>query len=238
MPSTINGLIVFLIALIPGVPGEALYSLLAGRDWREDQLRRVIRIVMISVFGLLVYFPIAHWTPLPMPRYVVPSALANISSDEQLIRLVGSYVGHMTCAALVGAVLVPLQHALSSLTDSSTYPSAWDDLLRVHVPGRWVIVSLKNGDGIMGILETAEREVSQDERDILLKEPAFFDSNEEAYISVPYQYLFLPAALIESVAVVYDTTEDMEDRRTPVNQPIQIRHAGELEKGSEQNDSA
>jgi hypothetical protein len=50
--------------------------------------------------------------------------------------------------------------------------------------------------------------VSQAERDIVLAEPAQFIEKENNYKVTPYQQLFLPAALIFSIAVVHNPEID------------------------------
>lgn len=99
MPSTINGLVVLLIALIPGVPGETIFSSVTGLDWREDRLRRVIRIVLVSIAGLVLYV-IAddvlnelNGFDLSDPHYIDPGLYVDGITRELLSEIMGAYVG-------------------------------------------------------------------------------------------------------------------------------------------------
>jgi hypothetical protein len=229
MPSTINGLIVLLVALIPGVPGETVYSNVTGLDWREDRLRRVIRIVIISIAGLLLYVLVddfgswAGWYNLSDPKYVMPAQLGAELTRGTLSEIAWAYIGHVISSSVVGAGVGYGWNWLAHWIGSTPYPAAWDDLINTHSSGHWVIVSLHDGDTYAGIIETADTGVPPEERDVLLLEPAKYREERDAYVAMRHQHLFLPAALIASMAVVYDEASE-EERITQVGQEILTKH--------------
>lgn len=230
MPSTINGLIVFLVALIPGVPGETAFSRVTGLDWREDRLRRIIRIVIISVGGLVLYIltdDFVSWTGLfdfPDPLYIMPAQIGEAMTRNTLTEMAWAYIGHVVCASAVGAGSGLGWKKLAHATGRTPYPSSWDDLINTYSDEHWVIVTLTDGTTYAGVIETADTGVAAEERDMLLREPALYDQDENAYVVEHYQHLFLPSALIASVAVVYDEELDEGDRLTDVGQQILTTH--------------
>lgn len=229
MPSTINGLVVFLVALIPGVSGETIYSNVTGLDWREDRLRRVIRIVIISITGLLTYVLVddfGNWLGLfnlSDPKYVIPAQLGGNLTRRVLSEIAWAYIGHVITSSIVGAGVGYVWNWVAHWIGSTPYPSAWDDLINTHSSGHWVVVSLQDGSTYAGIVETADTGVPPDDRDVLPLEPARYDQDRNAYVVMRHQHLFLPSALIASMAVVYDedSEEDSEEERlTQVGQEI------------------
>ncbi len=207
MVGTINGLLILAIALIPGVPGETIFSEQTGLDWREDQLRRVIRTVVISIAGLIAYVLLDDFLQyarcdLPNPKYINPYYLSSGFSRSVLSEMAWSYTGHVILSTLIGWGAAVATVKRSENSDSPLYPAAWDDLIRTHVPGRWVLVGLTNGDRYKGVIETADTGVPSNDRDISLADPVLFDEDAGGYVETGNQYLFLPAALISSVSVL------------------------------------
>lgn len=90
---------------------------------------------------------------------------------------------------------------------------SWDRFVREDAANRWVIVGLEGGGAYAGMLRSADVSVNQDERDIVLAEPAIFDKG--AYQALNYSMLFLPARLVSSVATVPNTA-DLRQRVTVV----------------------
>jgi hypothetical protein len=215
MPQTLDGLLIFLITLIPGVPGEVIYNALVGLDWREDKIRRSVRVVLISVSGLIVYVLAAYVTGLPMPRYVLPQTYQAPVTDHTLAVMALTYLGHAACSSCTAVLMAKAWSALASQNQQTAFPSAWDDFLRDKVGAHWVVVALTNGQAYAGMLETADEGVPRDERDMLLREPALYEDDANDYRSLEYQYLFISANLVDSVAVMYDAEAD--ERVTPVN---------------------
>lgn len=207
MVGTINGLLILAIALIPGVPGETIFSEQTGLDWREDQLRRVIRTVIISIAGLIAYvftddLVNAARADLSDPKYIDPHYLSAGFSRSVLTEMAWAYSGHVFFSTLIGwgAAVLAVRRSQTSVT--SLYPSAWDDLIRTHVRERSVLISLTNGDTYKGLIETADTGVPSEDRDILLADPVLFDESAGRYIETGSRYQFLPAALISSVSVL------------------------------------
>lgn len=97
------------------------------------------------------------------------------------------------------------------------YAGAWDDFVRLCVPEHWVVVSTNNGDTYAGMVRTADVSVKQDERDLVLIEPAQYKDAENNYLVLPYQSMFLSATIISSIAVVHDPERDVK-RRSDVGQ--------------------
>lgn len=207
MPSTINGLIIFIVVLLPGVPGERLYNSWTGLDWRENKFQRSLRIASISTAGLVAYIIAAHVSGVPLPRYVLPETYAAITEAE-LVRIAWAYTGHTGVAILIGVVGGYVQDWMAEQRDRTPYPSTWDDLVRELADGRWVVVALKNGDIFLGGIQEADINVPREDRDLILSQPARYSDTEKDYIGTDYQYLYLPQAQIESIAVMYDREED------------------------------
>ena len=216
MPTTLAALLVIVFAIVPGVPGETFFSIIVGANWREEQWRRIVRVISISLAGLVVYILFASLVGLPMPSYILPSQFsADAFTTSVLPTMAGAYVGHLTGAMVCGILSAYVVRKVARL---STYPDTWDDFVRKFVPDHWVIVELVNGSVYAGILKKADISVRQSERDIVLVEPALYSEETDIFTSLDYQYLFLPAALISSIAVYYDSA--LDTRITPVNQPL------------------
>ncbi len=234
MPTTITAVLIIVFAVIPGVPGEALYKIILGADWREEQWPRVVRIIWIGLFGLVAYIIIANAIGTPAPLYIFPS---NFSADQFTANLLPTmalaYVGHTVCAALVASITALSIRTITKHASVTTYPDTWDDFVRRYVREHWIIVHLENGESFAGMLEKADISVQQSERDIVLTEPALYSKESGNYISLPYQYLFLPAALVSSIAVYYDETKD--SRITRVNE--KLFEEGENERQEKHIDS-
>lgn len=215
MTTTINGLVILLIALIPGVPGEFIYTQLTGLDWREEQLRRVIRIVLVSVVGLILYVLLDDllggiWSPLdlPDPKYVMPAHLGMKMTRAALSHMAWAFIGHVLLATGVGWGLARGWEWAAERLETTKHPSAWDDLVNEHAPKHWVVITLTDETTWAGKIETADENVPAEERDLLLEEPARYDPEEDTFITEPYQHLFVPAALVATVAVLYDSDQD------------------------------
>jgi hypothetical protein len=79
-----------------------------------------------------------------------------------------------------------------------------------------VAVTLQNGDAYVGVVKTCDVAVEQDERDLVLSEPALYDDEQRDYVALPYQELFIPASLRYSMAVIHDP--DRDQRIVPVGE--------------------
>lgn len=93
MSLTLTGLLVLIFAVLPGVPGEKIYQVLVGADWREDNWRRIIRLLTFSLFGLVLYAVVAPFLGAPLPSYLSPSSLEiTVSAPPRLNLLLLPYL--------------------------------------------------------------------------------------------------------------------------------------------------
>jgi hypothetical protein len=215
----------FLFGLIPGVPGEALYSSIVGLSWRENQIRRVTRILVISITGAILLvltgnlFSYLGMNILMEPLHLMPNRLAKGIGEAMATDLSLAYLSHVAFSTFSGAVIGIGWDWCARRISQRSYPSAWESLVTNHSRDRWVVVTLKDGSSYAGVIESADSNVHRENRDMLLKEPAQYNEKIEAFVATRHLYLFLPAELIRSVAVVYDKDEDSE-RRTTVGEAI------------------
>lgn len=219
MLQSVIGLVILAIAMTPGVPGEVFYSSITGRDWRENRLYHITRVVLISILGLVVYTLIAHRLGWSFPLYVMPSSFQAELTEATVATMALAYLGHLTCASIVGALCGVVYKGVTEAVGGTIELFAWDDLINTHVQGRWVVVDLVGDKAYAGIIETADNYVPADQRDVLLKEPALYRDGEngEGYYTMEYQHLFLSASLIESVAVVH---EEEDNRISDIGEKI------------------
>lgn len=212
MPPTITALLV-LLAIFPGVFGEFIYRTFVGVDWREHFSETVLRLSGFSVIGLVLYLIVSPTLSLGPPVHVVPAELLKINTNPELLRtLAPPYVGHLLGGLAAGALFVLSKRLWSRFSPVSPYNSSWDEFARSNVRNHWVIVSLRNGRAYAGILARSDVSVSRDERDIILEEPAELDEQRGAYVSLPYQSIFLGGETINSIAV-YSSPDDVRVTR-------------------------
>jgi hypothetical protein len=202
------------LAIVPGLLGEKIYRVLVGVRWGENQIESLARMVGFTLSGLVLY-AVAYLFGAPEPTYVFPSLISAII-PEMYPRIAFAYGGHCLCSGLSGAAAAGLVRVLARFSMSSPFPCGWDHFVRRYVPGHWVAVGLETGEAYVGILAYSELSVEQKERDIILAEPALYDEETKDYRSVPYSHIFLPAALIWSVAVIENPGTDR--RLVPVNE--------------------
>jgi hypothetical protein len=203
IPSTVAILAIAVLGLLPGVPGEKCYRLLVGRDWREDKWQTTLRLLGFSVAGLAVYTASAPYLRLPIPPYLVPAKLQNITTataNEIGIALIGHALGGVM-AALVAAGGV---RAIAAAAARTAYSSAWDHFVNVSVKNRWVVVSLKSGEVMLGWVNIADTSVKAEERDVVLNEPAVFNAASGKYVALAYSAVFVPGSAVASIGAVAD----------------------------------
>lgn len=216
MPTTLTALIAIVTGIVPGVLGESIYQAVAGSDWRESEWERAVRIITISVAGLLVtlavmaVFHIPETLRVPVVNSTIPVA--------DLMPWVLIYIAHFVASSIVGAVAAWTSRKIRFVGRIGAYPDTWDVFVRDLVPRHWVVVTLKDGTSYAGMLEKADMSVREEERDIVLTEPARYDAARDQYITTQYQYLHLTGALVASVAVYYDPRVD--SRVTEVETPL------------------
>ena len=194
------------LAIVPGFFGEKIYQILVGVRWGENQIESLTRMVGFTLSGLVLY-SVASMFGVPEPTYVFPSLISAII-PKTLPSVAFAYGGHCLCSGLSGAVAAGLIQVLARFSKSSPFPCGWDHFVRRYVPEHWVAVGLETGEAYVGILACSELSVEQKERDIVLAEPALYDEESKDYRSLSYSYIFLPAMLIWSVAVIENPQTD------------------------------
>ena len=216
MPTTATAALIALIGLFPGILGNYVYRAIVGIDWREKEPKGILRLLGFSVVGLMIYALAAEVLSLPAPLHVLPETYKSLSSaNPNFSRIFLPYGGHLLSGLLAGVLGAFGAILLSRLSSQTGYAGAWDSLVRTFAPGHWVIAALANGEIYAGKLRAAEISVPGAERDIVLEEPCAFDRDSGNYRSSSYQYLFIKAEALYSLAVITDPTRD--GRTVPIN---------------------
>lgn len=210
MPHSIAGLIIITIGVFPGLIGDYIFRSLVGVDWREKEWRAILRLIGFSVIGLIIYALVAEQFDLTPPLHIFPSTYysAAISQKIKLSVVFLPYCGHLAGGFVAGVLGAWGAILLSRFSSNSAYPSAWDEFIRRYSPHRWVIVGLENGEVYAGKLKIADISSGKDERDIVLEEPALYDPLSRNYISTSYQFIFIKASELYSIAAVYEPSTD------------------------------
>lgn len=117
--------------------------------------------------------------------------------------LLGHFVGSAAAGAASGLGL----RAIARFRSASAFYSAWDHFVRHCAKDHWVILTLQNGESYSGFIETADVSVASSERDMILREPAFYDKEADEYSTMQYQSLFIPGSFLSSIATVHDPTD-------------------------------
>lgn len=209
MPDTVIGLVILLFAVLPGVPAYSIYKTFYGSDWRETDWEKVIKVVIFSLAGIIMYTLVSALVKLPPPIYIIPSTFEpSTFGVTSLLPIALSLTGHFISSILVAILAVLATRFIGRWTPSTPYPAAWDDFIRQDVQGHWIVVRLTNREAYAGYIKNADISVSQSERDIVLAEPAIYNEKEKNYKTIPYQQLFLPASMISSIATVYNPKSD------------------------------
>ncbi|MDP9350525.1 MAG: hypothetical protein M3P51_03140 [Chloroflexota bacterium] len=212
-------MLIALIAVFPGLIGDRVYRSIVGADWREKDWQAILRLMGFSVVGAALYSVAAHAWGWPAPVHLVPATYTTIDPQgADLLAIFLPYVGHLAGGLLAGSLGAVGARVLAFLAASSVHLSAWDDFTKVYAPRRWVVVSLESGEVYAGKLKAADTSVAAAERDLVLEEPALYQEDSGQYISTPYQYLFVAATTVYSIAAVYEPTKD--SRVVPVGEPI------------------
>lgn len=207
--TTIAGLLVVLVAVLPGVLGNLAYRALAGVSWREKETQQLLRLLAFSALGLAGYTFVASWLSWPLPEYVLPDTfVAGAFSAQSLPRLTAAYVGHFVFATIVGIVAGVVIVGLRKLGSGLGQRDAWDQFIHGSVPKRWVIVHVRSGESYAGFLDHADVSVEPNFRDLILREPYIWNEDAKTYNSTYNQYLFLQGSEVASMAVVHDPTQD------------------------------
>lgn len=214
MPDTFDALLVILFAILPGIPGNTIYNKMAGTNWREEQWRTVVRILGISLGGLILYIIVGSLVNAPLPSYISPETFANFVLERTaLVQMSVAFFGHFVGAVIIGYVGARATQKLDEWTRSSEFIDSWHEFVSVHANKHWVVVSVKGGAAYAGYIKMADTNVKAAERDLILAEPAFYVKEQNKYLSQPYNYLFLPGKMIDSIAI-YSKSSDK--RVTPI----------------------
>jgi hypothetical protein len=207
LPNTLVGVLIAAFAVLPGLPGEKLYSFFVGSNWREDKWTRTLRLLSFSLFGLAGYAVVAPHVGTPLPQYVSAKAFAQLS-PTQIATFAAGFLGHVFGASVVGLIAGIWSRVVARVAARSVYSSAWDHFIKVCIKGHWVSVGLTNGETYAGYISAADVSVAAGERDVVLQEPALYDRDLKRYRTSDQQSLFLLGSTIASVAVISDTAAD------------------------------
>jgi len=218
MPDTVASVLIIVIAVFPGLIGDRIYRSLVGVDWREKEWQGILRLIGFSVVGLTIYALIAEgldWSP---PLHILPTVYTNLSPDNmKFSQIFLPYGGHLVGGSFAGLLGAAGAKILAKFSYRSVYPSAWDEFIRSHVPNHWVVLGFESGEVYAGKLKVADVSSSSDERDLVLEEPALYDPEAGTYTSTSYQYLFIKAKTVYSIAAVHEPTDN---RIVPIGQVI------------------
>jgi hypothetical protein len=209
MPTTLASFLIILLAIFPGALADKLYRMIMGVNWREKEWQIIIRLLGFSLSGIILYSVIAYYLGWPQPIYIFPSNYnADVLKPESLPLIFIPYGGHFLSATLIGLLSAVAMRFLGRWVP--TYTGAWEDFIRLSVPEHWVVVTLNSGEVYAGILQSADTSVKQDERDLVLLEPALYRKKEGKYVASSYHSMFLPAKIVYSIAAVYNPETDTE----------------------------
>ena len=207
--ATVAGLLVMLVAVLPGLLGDRAYRALAGVSWREKEFQQLLRLLAFSAFGLAGYTFLASRRLWPLPEYVVPSTYANGAFQVQALpSLAIAYIGHWVGAAIVGTIAGVVVVGLRRLGTGLGERDAWDHFIHSAVPRHWVVIRTESGESYAGFIERADVSVEPNFRDIILKEPYIWNDGTKTYQPTYQQALFLQGTKVASVAVIHDPVQD------------------------------
>ena len=216
MPTSFASLLVLVLAILPGVPGEAIYRFVLGADWRDKQWQRVLRILLFSVIGLVAYAIIASSGRVPSPVFLDISTYKLERFDKDIVLKAAESLGaHFIASSLVGFFSALAVLFLNKLFKKSIYPDAYTTFINNCADFRWVVVTLTSGSSYAGYILRGDTSVAFGERDIILAEPAQYNQETKQYQCVSYQHMYLSAGMIASIATVYDPTIDKK-RQSPI----------------------
>jgi hypothetical protein len=219
MPDSFAGLFIIIIGVFPGVIGDKVYRSLVGVDWREKEWQGIVRLIGFSVVGLAIYAFVAEQLNLIPPLHIFPSTYSSAAPQKtKLTEIFLPYCGHLVGGLLAGFLGAWGAKILSKFSSNSAYPSAWDEFIRCYVQRRWVVIGLENGEVYAGKIKIADISSGKNERDLVLEEPALYDPSTSKYISTSYQYMFIKAKELYSMAAIYEPGTDC--RIVPVGQDL------------------
>jgi len=208
MSDTLSALLVILFVAIPGIAGNAIYTRITRTNWREDPWRNFVRIFSISLGGLILYVLVGSLLNAPLPSYLSLDTLDTFAARRTAtVRMSIAFLGHFLAALLVGFIAAKVTQHLNESAGQPGFADGWHEFVSVHANGNWAVVGTENGDIYAGYIQMAGSEKKADERDVILAEPTVYRRDQEKYISLPYQFLFLPGKVVESVAIASNQPE-------------------------------
>jgi len=135
MPTTIAGVLVALFAILPGLPGYMIFSRMVGSDWREKDWQITLRILGISLAGIVIYVMLADLLNLPQPLYVFPSTFTPESFNENALpQIAVSLSGHVAASVVVAFISVGAVRLIARLSPVSHFPCSWEYYREFHRP--------------------------------------------------------------------------------------------------------
>ena len=103
LPTTFSALIIFMFAMLPGLPGETVYKLFADAHWQEREWWSILRILSFSATSLALYVIIANIIHLPMPMYIFPSTFNTSNFTMDILSVLSlSFIGHTIVSVIIG----------------------------------------------------------------------------------------------------------------------------------------
>lgn len=202
MSDTLNALFVLFFFLLPGMAGNAIYTKVTGTSWREEPWRNIARILGISLGGLILYVLVGSLLNAPLPGYLSLDTLDTFALRRTAsVRMSFAFLGHLIAALIVGFVAAKVSQALGNWTSRSGFVDSWHEFIASHARGNWVVVGLKGGAIYAGYIDMVNPAMRAEERDVVLAEPAVYRAEQEKYLPLPYNYLFLPGKIVDSVAI-------------------------------------
>lgn len=224
MPTTLTAAVVMVVLLVPGIIGESIYSRAVRSDRDRNDILIILRVVMVSALGLIVYMTLSQICGLPYPSYLSRDIYnennLEIVNHNTIKEILLPYMGHIVLSTIIGIIGVPLSGLVRALFGQSPYDSAWDAfcLSFARTPkglGRWVQVTLIDGRLIIGILRAFDVYDKDGDRDIVLEEPEYWNDITQEYEIYPIQSIFLSAGQISAIGVLYDESLDARETRVP-----------------------
>jgi hypothetical protein len=202
MSDTLSIMFVILFIVLPGIVGNSIYMKVTGTDWREEPWWTVVRIFSISLAGLILYVLAGGLLNAPLPSYLSLDNVDTIALRRTAtIRMSLAFLGHIIAAMIVGFVAGKIIQRVGKTAGGSAFADGWHEFISNHANGHWVVVGIAGGETYAGYIQMAGPEKKADKRDVILAEPAVYVAEQEKYLSLPYNYLFLPGKVVDSVAI-------------------------------------
>jgi len=220
LPTSIAALLIILIAVFPGLIGNRIYRIIIGVDWREKEIGLILRLMAFSVMGLVLYYVCSIFFNLPPPLHLFPDTYSTLTYNSikygtrNINDIFIPYIGHIIGGTLAGFIGAYGNKLLARFASISAYPAAWDEFARKCIVGRWVVIGLNSGEIYAGKIKHIDISIASTDRDIILEEPCQFDETKNQYIANSYQYMFIPASNICSIAALHDPSK--EGRSIPI----------------------